>query len=57
MNDEEHWEDPIWRLRFKAYSPMELVEVAQRDTDSRVATLALEELDRKLLELGCDPRR
>lgn len=55
MNTEEHWEDAVWRGRLKAYTPLQLVEVAQSSATDRTATLALEELDRKLIAMGCEP--
>ncbi len=56
MNNEPDWEDAIWRGRFQGYSPLALLKVAERDATSRVATLALEELERKIAAIvGASP--
>ncbi len=58
MSESEHWEDPIWRGRFKGSSPLALLKVAERDATSRVATLALEELERKIVAIvGASPQQ
>lgn len=59
--DGKHWEDAIWRQRFRQYRPLELVDFIQRATnagaESRAVRLAIEELDRQLVAMGCEPRR
>ena len=52
MTDDRSWEDPIWRGRFRAYSPLELVKWAHEFTGSRTAKIALEVLDEKLVAMG-----
>ena len=51
------WDAEIWRLRFRAYTPLELVRWAQRDVKSYVDRIALEVLDEKLIAMGCVPTK
>lgn len=48
QDDDEHWDAPIWRGRFRSYTPRDLVRWALRDTTSYVDRIALEVLDEKI---------
>lgn len=50
-------QEPVWRLRFKAYRPLELVDFVKRGMDDDISRWALEELDRQLVAMGCEPKR
>lgn len=57
MEPSPEWDADIWRLRFRAYTPLELVKWVHRDNNSYVDRIALEVLDEKLIAMGCVPTR